>query len=150
MERLSEKYQIYREWRGVDKKTRISRQEFMHLNHVSITQMSAYEDEFDKGNGGLDITQLSHEDKCKLWDKLVADILTHPKHYTSKDREMVGKALGLLVEKTENKNINIDLTGDQYADIEREAKRRNLEEGFSGEGEMQGQPDLLSQEIRQS
>ena len=149
MERISKKFQDYCDLKSAPEKTRLSANEIMSVLHLSVKQLREYEIEFAKGNGKLDITQYTHEEKCLLWDKLVADILNHPKNYTSKDREMVGKALGLLVEKTENKNLNIVVTGDQYADIEREAKRRNTEEGYTtGEGEVQRQPDLLPQEIR--
>ena len=123
--------------------------EIMSVLHLSVKQLREYEVEFAKST--LDIASLSHEDKCKLWDKLVEDILTHPKNYTSKDREMVGKTLDKLVDRSETKNINVELTGDQYANIEREAKRRNTDEGYStGEGEVQGQPAILPQDIRKN
>lgn len=85
---------------------------------------------WEQGDGHIVIEGLSIDEKIKIFDKMLFDLVQNPKT-PSKDRELFAKRYGLLIDKSIN--ITVDITADEYARIRNEARRELEAEGFKGD-----------------
>jgi hypothetical protein len=101
------------------------------------------------GNGGVDITDLSHEEMVALWKKIMVELVRGGKA-TAEDRKTFAKYLGLLIDKSEHK-VEIGFGASELARIRNEARRELEGENYAveGSGKVRPQPPLLSEKIRE-
>jgi hypothetical protein len=154
----SAKKVTYYHWLNIPPEQRFpsTKAEWARMNNVTHATLNNWDKGFTEwkklqgSNGSVaKLEGLDGESVVQQFVKLMGQLALDPTR-PAKDRELFAKMAGLLIDRSEQK-VTLELTGDDYANIEREARRRNLEEGYSiGEGKMQGQPDLLPQEIRKN
>lgn len=94
------------------------------------------------GHKPIDIGDLPIEEKVKIFDQLLFDLVQDPKT-SAKDRELFMKRYGLLVDKSETK-VKFELSAE---DLSREFLRARRELEAEGNNQMLTRPALLSQPI---
>ena len=120
MERISKKFQKFYGWKLEDKETRISRQDFMHENSVSIMQMTAYEEAYQKPPEVDLPEQIRVQDKS-LYDASLKENATYGMKTLWYTRHQ------LLIHKTEQKVI-FELSADEHRRIRAEGQQRLQDE----------------------
>lgn len=120
-----------------DPKTRVAL-----AKKLGISVPTTYIWEKAQGNGHVDIENLTIEEKIKIFDKMLFDLIQNPKT-PSKDRELFAKRYGLIMDKTLNIEVKVD--ADEYTRLRNEARRELEAEGFldKGAGKVRPEPLIL-------
>ena len=139
MERISKKFQKFYDWMLEDKDTRISRNDFIKENHLSIKQIAEYEATYEKP------PDISLEEQITIMDKELFEAARKPSAIAQM-KQLWYTRHGLLIQKSVEIKVNLD--ADEYARLDSEAERELREEGFTPRteraAEVQKVPALLS------
>ena len=138
MERISKKFQKFYDWKLEDKDTRISRNDFIKENHLSIKQIAEYEATYEKP------PDISLEEQITIMDKELFEAARKPSAIAQM-KQLWYTRHGLLIQKSVEIKVNLD--ADEYARLDSEAERELREEGFTprteGAPKVQKVPALL-------
>jgi len=134
------------EWADTPKPLRSLRSKAALGRHLKISVMTidAWLKERDEREHLLEDEDL----RVKEVDKIMFQLAKDPKT-AAKYKEIFYRRYGKLTDKSETK-LKVSLDAGELISIEREARERNISEGYSlGEGEVPGEFTLLSPEIRE-